>query len=178
MRKQIGQTVLELTQGDITKESVDGIVNAANSGLSGGGGVDGAIHRAGGPAILQECRTIKGGCPTGQAVATGAGNLAAKKVIHAVGPVWWGGRENEEELLASAYRRSLEVAAQEGLRSLAFPSLSTGAYKFPIDKATEIAVKTVEGFCREHPEALELVKFVTFSDRDRKVYEKVLSQLS
>ena len=131
MRHNLRQTTLEVVRGDITRQQVDGIVNAANSALSGGGGVDGAIHKAGGPAIMTECRQIKGGCPTGKAVATTAGTLPAKQVIHTVGPIWNGGSSREEELLASAYRSSLEVAAENGLRSLAFPSISTGAGATP-----------------------------------------------
>lgn len=165
---------LELVRGDITKQSVDVIVNAANSALAGGGGVDGAIHRAGGPSIMAECRNFKGGCPTGSAVSTTAGDLPAKRVFHAVGPVWDGGSHQEEELLASVYRTCLQMALDEGLRSLAFPSISTGAYGFPIERASEIAVTTVREFGDSHPEALDLVRFVVFSEKDEAVYRKKL----
>src|SRR5690606_9295009 len=136
MRMVVGETEIRLKQGDITREEVDAIVNAANSGLLGGGGVDGAIHRAGGPEIMEECRQIRarqGGCPTGKAVVTGAGKLKARYVIHAVGPVWRGGDGGEEELLRSAYRESLQRAAERQLQRIAFPSLSTGAYGYPVD---------------------------------------------
>ena len=123
----VGDSVLSLQEGDITKVRADAIVNAANSALAGGGGVDGAIHRAGGPSIMEECRRI-GGCPTGSAVITGAGNLPARHVIHAVAPVWWGGDRDEAQLLGSAYARSFELAAERGLHSIALPSLGTGAY--------------------------------------------------
>ncbi len=176
MEIQIGSTRLALVKADITTQKVDAIVNAANAALSGGGGVDGAIHRAAGPSVLQECRAIKGGCPTGNAVATGAGELLAKRVIHAVGPVWYGGQKGEAELLASAYRRSLRVAMEEGCRSVAFPSLSTGAYRFPIKSATALAISTVIEVVEEHPEAFDEVRFVVFSENDLAVYEKALRE--
>lgn len=144
------------------------------SALAGGGGVDGAIHRAGGPEIMAECRAIKGGCPTGKAVATTAGMLTAKKVIHTVGPVWDGGNFREEELLACAYQNSLKVAADIGLRSLAFPSISTGAYRFPLEKAAAIAWGTIVAYCQEHPCAFDLIRLVTFSEKDKKAYSKAL----
>jgi O-acetyl-ADP-ribose deacetylase (regulator of RNase III) len=131
---------IEVTQGDITQIPVDAIVNAANEGLKGGGGVDGAIHRAGGPDIMKECRQI-GHCPTGEAVITTAGELPAKKVIHTVGPVWNDGNKNEEELLANAYRNSMKVADENGLMSISFPNISTGIYGFPKEKAAQIALK-------------------------------------
>ena len=173
----INESVLELIQGDITKQNVDVIVNAANSALCGGGGVDGAIHRAAGPSLMAECRKIKGGCPTGQAVITGAGNLPAKQVIHTVGPVWDGGDKGEEELLASAYRNSLTLAHQHAHKTIAFPSISTGVYRFPIEKATQIAINEVQQFLKENPSSLERVVFVTFSDRDFKVYQRELDSL-
>jgi O-acetyl-ADP-ribose deacetylase (regulator of RNase III) len=131
---------IEVTQGDITQIPVDAIVNAANEGLKGGGGVDGAIHRAGGPDIMKECRQI-GHCPTGEAVITTAGELPAKKVIHTVGPVWNDGNKNEEELLANAYRNSMKVADENDLMSISFPNISTGIYGFPKEKAAQIALK-------------------------------------
>jgi O-acetyl-ADP-ribose deacetylase (regulator of RNase III) len=166
---------LELVRGDITQQDTDAIVNAANTSLLGGGGVDGAIHRAGGPAILEECRRL-GGCPTGDAKITGGGRLRARFVIHTVGPVYGGGTRREAELLASAYRRSLEVAVANGVRSLAFPSISTGAYRFPIGEAATIALRTVAEFLAAHPEELDLVRFVLFSEADLAVYEGALSR--
>src|SRR5687768_7637070 len=139
--------MIKLIKGDITKMKVDAIVNAANSSLLGGGGVDGAIHRAGGPAILEECKKIRdrqGGCITGEAVITTAGNLPAKYVIHTVGPVWNGGKANEKELLARAYRSSLKIAVEKKLRSIAFPNISTGIYGFPKKAAAEIAINEVK----------------------------------
>ncbi len=147
MQVPISESSLELKQGDITDETADAIVNAANSQLAGGGGVDGAIHRRGGPSIMDETnRRYPDGCPTGSAVISGAGTLNAKHVLHAVGPVWSGGNRGEPELLASAYRRCLELAAKHDCRSVAFPSLSTGVYRFPMDKASRIALKTVMDF--------------------------------
>ena len=169
----MAKTRLTLKVGDITREVVDAIVNAANSGLLGGGGVDGAIHRAGGPAILEECKQIRarqGGCPTGQAVATTAGRLKARCVIHTVGPIWRGGGESEEELLASCYRESLRLASKLGCRSIAFPSISTGAYGFPVERAARIAVATI---AEETPTLeLEEVRLVLFSESDRDVYSR------
>jgi len=162
---------VELVRGDITQQDTEAIVNAANTSLLGGGGVDGAIHRAGGPAILEECRRL-GGCATGDAKITGGGRLRARFVIHTVGPVYGGGTRREAELLASAYRRSLEVAVANGIRSLAFPSISTGAYRFPIGEAATIALRTVTAFLAAHPEELDLVRFVLFSEADLAVYEQ------
>jgi len=173
-RREIGATVLELVRGDITEQAVDVIVNAANTTLLGGGGVDGAIHRAGGPAILAECRPL-GGCVTGDAKITGGGRLAARHVIHAVGPVYRDGRHGEPELLASAYRRSLEVARDRELRSIAFPSISTGAYRFPIGAAAPIALGTAIRFARVHPDALDLIRFVLFADADLAAYAAALA---
>lgn len=157
---------LEVIKGDITKITVDAIVNAANSSLMGGGGVDGAIHRAGGPAILEECRKIvarQGGCPTGEAVITTAGKLPAKFVIHTVGPVWRGGNNNEEKLLANCYRNSLRIAAENNCKSVAFPCISTGVYGFPMDKAALIAAQTVKEFLAK-TDSIEKVLFVCFDD--------------
>ena len=166
---------VELVRGDITQQDTEAIVNAANTSLLGGGGVDGAIHRAGGPAILEECRRL-GGCITGDAKITAGGRLRARFVIHTVGPVYGGGTRREADLLASAYRRSLEVAVANGIRSLAFPSISTGAYRFPIGEAATIALRTVTAFLAAHPEELDLVRFVLFSEADLAVYEQALGR--
>jgi O-acetyl-ADP-ribose deacetylase (regulator of RNase III) len=165
MRLEIAGAVIELVQGDITQQATDAIVNAANSRLAGGGGVDGAIHRAGGPSIMAETAAKhSNGCATGDAVVTGGGRLAARFVIHAVGPVYRDGRHGEPALLASAYRRSLEWAAAEQCRSVAFPSLSTGAYGYPLDEAAPIAIRTVAAFLREK-RGVVLVRFVLFDQR-------------
>jgi len=174
--RTIAGTRLELVQGDITEQATDAIVNAAKTELLGGGGVDGAIHRDGGPAILEECRQL-GGCSTGDAKLTGGGRLPARFVIHAVGPVFRDGRHGEPELLAGAYRRSLEVAIGRGLRSVAFPSISTGAYRFPIAAAAKVALGTVARVIDAHPEALDLVRFVLFSAADLAAYETALDAL-
>jgi O-acetyl-ADP-ribose deacetylase len=167
---------IALVQGDITSIRVDAIVNAANSGLAGGGGVDGAIHRAGGPAILEACKRL-GGCETGDAKATTAGDLPARWVIHAVGPVWQGGGEGEDGLLASAHRRSLEVAAELGARTVAFPAISTGVYRFPVDRAARIALGTTEETLERHPE-IERVTFVLFADDHLRAFERALDDLA
>jgi O-acetyl-ADP-ribose deacetylase (regulator of RNase III) len=163
---------IEVVQGDITELEVDAIVNAANTTLLGGGGVDGAIHRAAGPKLLEECRKL-GGCKTGEAKITGGYNLPAKYVIHAVGPVWRGGGRSEEELLANAYRNSLRVAVEHGVKTMAFPCISTGAYGFPIEPATRIAVREVRRFLAENA-SLEKVVFVCFLRRDYDVYARFL----
>jgi O-acetyl-ADP-ribose deacetylase len=165
-----GGARIELVQGDITRQDTDAIVNAANTTLLGGGGVDGAIHRAGGPAILEECRRL-GRCATGDAKITSGGRLAARFVIHTVGPVYRDGRHGEPAALASAYRRSLEVAVEHGLRSIAFPSISTGAYRFPIDEAAPIALGTVREVLAGRPGTLTLVRFVLFSAADWRAYQ-------
>lgn len=165
---------LRALQGDITTLRVDAIVNAANSSLLGGGGVDGAIHRAAGPGLLDECRLL-GGCPTGEAKLTQGHRLPARFVIHTVGPVWRGGAQAEPERLASCYRRSLEVAAGHGLRSIAFPSISTGVYGYPIEAASEIAVATVKASLAELS-AIQEVIFCCFSEGDWRVYKKRLGE--
>ncbi len=165
-----------LIKGDITKMDTDAIVNAANSSLMGGGGVDGAIHWMGGPAIMEECIAIRGkqgGCATGEAVITTGGKLPAKKVIHTVGPVWQGGSANESELLASCYRSSLTLAAMNGIRTIAFPTISTGVYGFPKPLAAQIAVETVQRCLREHT-AIEKVVFVCFDDENYGLYQALL----
>jgi O-acetyl-ADP-ribose deacetylase (regulator of RNase III) len=162
---------IEIIQGDITKLEVDAIVNAANTSLLGGGGVDGAIHRAAGPELLAECQTL-GGAKTGEAKITKGYRLPARYVIHAVGPVWSGGKRREPELLASCYRRSLELVREHGLESIAFPSISTGAYRFPIEKAAKIAQETVRDWL-ETSEHQARVVFCCFSAADLEVYEKV-----
>ena len=159
---------VEVVQGDITQIAVDAIVNAANEGLRGGGGVDGAIHRAGGPAIMEECIRL-GGCPTGDARATTAGDLPAGHVIHAVGPVWHGGGRGEDDLLASAYRRSVEVGVELGCGSISFPAISTGIYGFPIERAAPIALSTARAAAEEADGDRRLV-FVLFSASDLEVY--------
>lgn len=166
---------IELVRGDITVQQIDAIVNAANTSLLGGGGVDGAIHRAGGPEILAACRTL-GGCATGDAKITTGGRLPARHVIHTVGPVYRDGRHGEPELLASAYRRSLEVATRHGVRRIAFPSISTGAYRYPIDQAARVALQAVTAYLAEHPE-IELVRFVLFSETDLAVYRDVWERM-
>ena len=175
-RLNIGAAWIELHQGDITRQDTDAIVSAANSGLRGGGGVDGAIHAAGGSSIMTECRRL-GGCPTGDAKITTAGRLKAKFVVHAVGPVYRGGASGEADLLAGAYRRSIEVAAENGAISLAFPSISTGVYGYPIQAASRIALATVVATLPGHP-ALKLVRFVLFSAADLAVYEAALAAQS
>ncbi len=169
----------ELVQGDITKQEVDAIVNAANTGLVGGGGVDGAIHRAGGPEIMAECDRIRaeqGGCPTGTAVITTAGRLPARHVIHTAGPRWHGGDRNEREQLASCYRSCLELAERHGLRTIAFPSISTGVYGYPVEDAARVALMTVRRYLDRHPDAFDLVRFVLFSDSDLRTYQRVLAE--
>jgi O-acetyl-ADP-ribose deacetylase (regulator of RNase III) len=177
MEVALGRARLTLLQGDITEQAVEAIVNAANSTLLGGGGVDGAIHRRGGPAILAECREIaarQGGCPTGEAVITTGGKLAASWVIHTVGPVWSGGRRDEDALLGAAYRASLRIAGARRLRSVAFPSISTGAYGFPLERAAGIALGAVHDFLTAGDHALDEVRFVLFTPGDLAVYGRAL----
>jgi O-acetyl-ADP-ribose deacetylase (regulator of RNase III) len=171
-RAHVGAATIELMRGDITRVETHAIVNAANTSLLGGGGVDGAIHRAGGPAILEECRRF-GGCKTGHAVMTTAGNLPARYVIHTVGPVWSGGSRGEPELLASAYRNSLRLAEEHKLTSIAFPSISTGAYRYPIAEAARIALETTVAHLRGGS-SLQHVLFVLFADHDLEVYRRTL----
>jgi O-acetyl-ADP-ribose deacetylase (regulator of RNase III) len=175
MEVRIGKTRLELLQGDITEQDTDAIVNAANRTLLGGGGVDGAIHRAAGPELLAECRTL-GGCETGDAKITKGYRLKARQVIHTVGPVYRGEGEKAPALLASCYRRSLEVAGANRLKSIAFPSISTGAYGYPLEEAAAVALKTVIDFLRA-PGELDLVRFVLFGEEAYQAFEKVLKRL-
>ena len=178
MQVKVNNQTLELVEGDVTRQEVDAIVNAANSQLAGGGGVDGAIHRKGGPTIMAETRIkYARGCPAGSAVISGAGNLNVKFVIHAVGPIWSGGSRNEAELLAGAYRRSLELAVQHECRSVAFPSLSTGAYRYPVEEAGRIAVRTVVDFLKEHGKP-ELVRFVLFARPAYNAFTAALEELT
>jgi len=173
MEIKINKSILSLVEGDITQQGTDAIVNAANKSLRGGGGVDGAIHRAGGPKILEECIKI-GGCETGEAVITSGGNLKAKYVIHTVGPVYRDGLHNEPRLLENAYKNSLRLASSKGIKSIAFPSISTGAYGYPLEEAAGIALRTAVNYLKEHDE-IELVRFVLFGKKILEVYEKATS---
>lgn len=165
---------ISLVLGDITKQNVDAIVNAANTTLLGGGGVDGAIHRAAGPKLLEECRTL-GGCPTGEGKITKGYNLPARWVIHTVGPVWHGGGQREDELLASCYRNSLALAERHGIKTIAFPCISTGAYGFPDERAAKIAVREATQFLEQN-ESIEKIVFVCFLKRDFDLYKKLTEQ--
>ena len=167
---------IEIIQGDITKQAVDAIVNAANCSLLGGGGVDGAIHRAAGPELLRECRTLNG-CETGKAKITKGYRLPARYVIHTPGPVWHGGGHGEEELLASCYRSCLALASEYGCRTVDFPSISTGVYRFPLDKAARIAIGTIAAYLDGHPE-IERVRMVCFDERTESFYREALEKLT
>lgn len=174
----IMKTQIEAIKGDITKVIADAIVNAANTSLLGGGGVDGAIHKAGGPQVLEACvkiRNRQGGCKVGEAVITTAGNLPAQFIIHTVGPVWNDGKSNEETLLANAYRNSLQLAIDNCVKTIAFPNISTGIYRFPKDKAAQIAVENVKEFLMEHGE-IEKVMFVCFDDENFQLYQQLISE--
>ncbi len=178
MELKVGNALLTLVQGDITKQAVDAVVNAANSGLKGGGGVDGAIHRAGGPAILAACKEIvarQGKLPPGRAVITTGGRLPARHVIHTVGPIWRGGRAGEPEVLAGAYRESLLLAVQAGLSTIAFPSISTGAYRYPLEDAAQVAVGEVYRFLLEEA-SLHEVRFVLYDSRSLLAYTRAVEQ--
>ncbi len=175
METRIHNATIVLSQGDITEQDVDAIVNAANKRLAGGGGVDGAIHRAGGPAIMEECRKI-GGCPTGTAVITTGGNLPANYVIHTVGPVYRNGTSGEPELLKNAYLNSLKLADQHNVKTIAFPSISTGAYGYPLKDAAKIALSAVKDYIKTETN-IKKIYFVLFSSRDFEVYRETLSML-
>ncbi len=177
----VGKAKLRIIQGDITRQDTDAIVNAANPSLMGGGGVDGAIHRAGGPASLEECKKIvarQGRLATGKAVITTGGKLKAKYVIHTVGPIWRGGERGEEELLASAYRESLKLASERNLESVSFPSISTGAYGYPVEKASKVAIEAVVKFLKEETTSLKEVVFVLFDSATFKAYQEALKEVS
>lgn len=175
MEVRVGVSTLELMDGDITRQDTEAVVNAANAALRPGGGVDGAIHRAGGPVIEAACRQL-GGCPTGEARITTGGNLKARYVIHTVGPIYQDGGHREPELLASCYRESLKLASAQGIKSLAFPSISTGVYGYPIEDAARIALKTVTGYLAHHPE-IERVRLVLFGRAAYEVYAQALAEL-
>lgn len=176
MEVKVYKSTLTLVEGDITNEETDAIVNAANTRLAGGAGVDGAIHRAGGPSIMEECRKI-GGCPTGQAVITTGGNLKAKYVIHTVGPVYQGGNKGEAQLLQSAHLESLKLASARNLKSIAFPAISTGVYGYPVNEAARIALKTAIDYLREHSD-IELVRFVLFGRKTYDIFAGELKKLT
>lgn len=181
MEFKIERTLVKVIQGDITEQDTEAIVNAANPTLMGGGGVDGAIHRKGGPSILEECKKIRAtqypnGLPTGEAVITNAGRLKAKYVIHTVGPIWSGGGRGEADLLAKAYRSCLQLAASKGIKSIAFPSISTGAYGYPISEASRVALKTVKDFITKE-QVFDEVVFVLFSNEALKIYEEAAKEI-
>lgn len=181
MEAIIGNSRITLVLGDITEQETDAVVNAANPTLMGGGGVDGAIHRKGGPDILKQCKVVRktlwpSGLPTGKAVATTGGRLNAKKVIHTVGPIWAGGNNKEPDLLAEAYRNSLSLALEMGSKTISFPSISTGAYGYPVEKASRIAISTVVDFLEKN-EGIEEVRFVLHSPYDLRTYEEALTEI-
>ncbi len=176
----INQAKLSIIRGNITQQDTEAIVNAANSSLMGGGGVDGAIHRTGGPRILEECKQIvakQGRLPTGKAVITSGGNLKAKYVIHTVGPIWLGGSQNEAELLASTYQESLKIAAENHLSNISFPSISTGAYSYPVDSAAKVAIRAISSFLREKDTSIRKVVFVLFDSATFAAYSSALRQV-
>jgi O-acetyl-ADP-ribose deacetylase (regulator of RNase III) len=170
------ETRIKIILGDITQQKVDAIINAANNSLLGGGGVDGAIHNAAGPGLLEECRTLNG-CQTGQAKITKGYNLPARHVIHTVGPVWYGGSKNEKELLESCYRNCLELASKENLRNIAFPSISTGIYGYPIELAARIALTEIMRFLKQHP-TIENITIVCFGNRAYNLYNQIYNELN
>jgi O-acetyl-ADP-ribose deacetylase (regulator of RNase III) len=176
MKKRINKGLLSLIEGDITGQDTEAIVNAANRSLLGGGGVDGAIHRAGGPDILKECRKI-GGCETGKAVITSGGDLRAEYVIHTVGPVYRDGLHNEPEFLGNAYLNSLKLASSKGIKSISFPSISTGAYGYPLEEAARIALETAVKYLKENSE-INLIRFVLFGKDALAIYENVLTHIN
>ncbi len=176
MKVNVNQSQLEVVQGDITRQDIEAVGNAANSALAGGGGVDGAIHRTGGLAIMAELKTKYKGCPTGSAVVTSGGNLKAKYVIHAVGPRY-SGSPKDAELLSSAYRKSLELCTQNKISSIAFPSISTGIYGYPVEEASRIALKTAMDYLKNHTE-IKLIRFVLFDSNTYRVYEETLKKLT
>ena len=176
MKVNVQKSILEIVQGDITQQDTEAIGNAANSALAGGGGVDGAIHRAGGPSMMSELRAKYKGCPTGSAVITSGGNLKAKYVIHAVGPRY-SGSPKDPDLLSGAYRRSLELCTQNKISSIAFPSISTGIYGYPVEEASRIALKTAMDYLKDHPE-IKLVRFVLFDSKTFDVYEKATKKIA
>ena len=176
MKVNVQKSILEVVQGDITQQDTEAIGNAANSTLAGGGGVDGAIHRAGGPSIMSELKAKYKGCPTGSAVITGGGNLRTKYVIHAVGPRY-SGSPKDPELLSGAYRKSLELCSQNKISSIAFPSISTGIYGYPVEEASRIALKTVIDYLKDHPE-IKLVRFVLFDSKTFEVYKESLKEIA
>lgn len=176
MKATVYQSILEVVQGDITQQDTEAIGNAANSRLAGGGGVDGAIHRAGGPTLMSELRAKYKGCPTGSAVITDGGNLKAKYVIHAVGPIY-SGSPKDPELLSSAYQKSLELCTQHKISSIAFPSISTGVYGYPVDEASRVALRAVKDYLKDHPE-INLVRFVLFDSKTYSLYQEVLKELT
>ena len=180
MQKQFAQTTLKLIQGDITKVEVEAIVNAANEKLVGGGGVDGAIRRAGGEEVVKECDEIRarqGGCPTGKAVITTGGNLPAQYIIHTVGPIWSGGNADEAKLLASCYKESLQLAAENEVKSIAFPSISTGVYGYPTEKASAVALETIRDLAESNATMPEQIQFVLFDDATYSCYADALSDI-
>ncbi|MDK2820600.1 MAG: O-acetyl-ADP-ribose deacetylase [Clostridia bacterium] len=180
MEVTIAGTKLKLLKGDITTQKVEAIVNAANTGLWGGSGVDGAIHRVGGPAIAEECRRIReeqGGCPTGQAVITTGGLLPTCYVVHTVGPIWRSGDQGEDKLLSDAYYNSLKIAQKNKIKSIAFPSISTGAYRFPLERAARIALDTIKTFLLQNPSSFNEVRIVLYTTSILEIYKKALMNL-